>query len=259
MLCWGRVPRPFNGVVRAPSSAARGAALLAGMLFQAAVAELETCRAGSARAARSAKAAGARAPHATHLFQTPASAPQPFTCFDAFWTAHTALPYPPTPPLPVPAALTPLAPAVEAAAAAAGAASLEQLGIMSQEEEMSNVQLNYHVSRAVPAVFAPSQAACPGPRPLVAPTWGRQCRGRARGGPPDLCPFPPLPPPTQNSGHPAARGRTACWTSLCAAVGCTRLTGTAQRPTGAHRGLSSATASSPHQAVRPRRSGSAAC
>lgn len=72
--------------------------------------------------------------------------PQPFTCFDAFWAAHTALPYPPTPPLPVPAALPPLASGVEAAAAAAGAVPLEELGIMSQEEEMSNAQLNYHVS-----------------------------------------------------------------------------------------------------------------
>ncbi|KAL4431148.1 hypothetical protein ABPG75_006404 [Micractinium tetrahymenae] len=69
---------------------------------------------------------------------------KPFTCYDAFWSAHCALPYPPTPPLPVPAALPPLAPGVEAAAAAAGAVPLKDLGIMSQEEEMSNAQLNYH-------------------------------------------------------------------------------------------------------------------
>jgi cryptochrome 1 len=66
---------------------------------------------------------------------------QPFTNYEAFWTAHCALPLPPPAPLPMPGALPPLPAGVEAEA---GALSLAQLGIMSPEEEMSNAQLEYH-------------------------------------------------------------------------------------------------------------------
>ncbi len=49
------------------------------------------------------------------------------------------MPYPPPPPLPVPAGL----PAV---LADVGGLPLAELGMMLPEEEMSNVQLEYHVS-----------------------------------------------------------------------------------------------------------------
>lgn len=131
---------------------------------------------------------------------TPASTPQPFTCYDAFWAAHTALPYPPTPPLPVPAALTTLAPGVEATAAAAGAVPLKQLGIMSQEEEMSNAQLNYHVSDSTRGAWTMLRAvwghaagvgwAAPSPLPAAGPHWRER-----QAGPLKPCPAPPPSPP----------------------------------------------------------------
>ena len=80
---------------------------------------------------------------------------QPFTCYDAFWAAHCALPYPPPPPLPIPSALPPLARGLEVEA---GSLSLAELGIMSAEEEMSNAQLEYHVSLLTPRPARP--AAC---------------------------------------------------------------------------------------------------
>jgi hypothetical protein len=79
-------------------------------------------------------------------WETLDSAGRPFTSYDAFWTAHCRLPYPPPPPLPMPAAMPPLPAGL---GLEAGAVELAELCIMTPEEEMSNIQLDYHVS-AVP-------------------------------------------------------------------------------------------------------------
>lgn len=79
-------------------------------------------------------------------WETLDTAGRPFTSYDAFWTAHCRLPYPPPPPLPMPAAMPPLPAGL---GLEAGAVELAELCIMTPEEEMSNMQLDYHVS-AVP-------------------------------------------------------------------------------------------------------------
>ncbi|KAI3433397.1 hypothetical protein D9Q98_003213 [Chlorella vulgaris] len=74
-------------------------------------------------------------------WETLDTAGRPFTSYDAFWTAHCRLPYPPPPPLPMPAAMPPLPAGL---GLEAGAVELAELCIMTPEEEMSNMQLDYH-------------------------------------------------------------------------------------------------------------------
>lgn len=65
------------------------------------------------------------------------SAGKPYTCYDAFWAAHGAMPFPPPQPVPLPESL----PTVNSSFVGI---KIEELGIMTPEEELSNVQLEYH-------------------------------------------------------------------------------------------------------------------
>lgn len=63
---------------------------------------------------------------------------KPYTCYDSFWGAHQSLPYPPANPVPAPPAMPHLPQDI------IRGLELPDLGIMTPEEELSNVQLEYH-------------------------------------------------------------------------------------------------------------------
>lgn len=131
---------------------------------------------------------------------------QPFTSFDGFWGAHCGLPRPPASPLGAPDTLPPLPPGMEGL-------PLKQLGVMTAEEELSNAQLEFHVSAGGVVVVAGCLSACAQHALSMLPTCSRTLPGSGGCRLPGCCPALPsrrrwrrLAPTGWPQWHPGSAG-----------------------------------------------------